>query len=345
MVRTRMIKSVSFILIICILISGCSLYKKDDNLSASVSSNHPKDNDTLEETLISQEKQYEDTRILTIEAKVASVPADTLANIKLEMDEAALKGMVDDLCISIYPQLDESIIDGASNWSIVSDDETLVFSFSCYREGSLMGVARYFDVSRDLNGKMVDPNNTYIPHYITDHMPDGVTFSAEEAGDKIANLLSQYSCFTFTPWSVTAGYDDQEQQGYYHAFMQQHYNGFPVYGNELSKVSAFISPDGIFSFGGTILLKEYEENRLSNMMSLSEAIEVFSGNFPVYAIGDTVVCNKITFGYIATLQNDVISLSPAWIFECTDKNSENDIIRYYNCACLIESGEFWIESL
>ena len=345
MTRARVIKSFSFILIMCILISGCSLYKKDDNLPASVSPLPSTGIDALEETLVSQEKQYEDTRTLTVEAKVASVPADALANIKLEIDEAALKSMVDNLCISIFPQLEESIIDGASKWSIVSDDGTLVFSFSCYREGSLMGITGYFDVSRDLNGKTVGPDNDYIPHYITDHIPDGVTFSAEEAGDKIANLLSQYSCFTFTPWSVTAGYDDQKQQGYYHAFMQQYYNGFPVYGNELRKVSAFLSPDGIFSFDGTILLKEYEENRLRHVMSLGEAIEVFSGKFPVYAIGDTVVCNKITFGYIASLQNDMMSLSPAWIFECMDKNSENDMIQYYSCACLIESGEFWIESL
>lgn len=342
---TQKTKSILFFLTICIFLSGCSMYQRNEDVPALTSSDYLMEDFVFEERNISQERQFENSKKLIIEATVDTVPADALTNITLNVDNVALKALVDDLCFSLYPQLNESVIDGASNWSIVSDNETLVFSFSSYQEGPLAGVARYYDVTRDLNGQMLDGESTYIPHYMTSHIPNGVIFSAEEAGAKITDLLAQYSCFTFTPWSVTAGYDNQKQQGYYYAFMQQHYNGFPVYGDEISKVSAFISSDGVFSFGGTILLKEHEQAKLSSTMALDKAIEMFSNNFPVYAIGDSVLCNRITFGYIANIQDSEILLSPAWVFECTDTDSSTETTRYYNCACLMESREFWIESL
>ena len=345
---TRIIKIVLFSMLTCFLISGCSVYKTNSNIPSLVDSNHSTHSEVLEESTISQEIRFSDNRSLSIEAVVDPIASDALAKIQLKLDQDSLDLMVQELCLSKYPQINESIIDGASNWSVVADNDTLVFSFGCHQYGPLMGVAKYFDVSKDLNGQMIDSTSTYIPHYITDYIPEGMSISAEEAGSEIGKLLSRYSDFTFVPWSVTAGYDAQEQQGYYYAFMQQQYNGFPVYGNEISKVSAFLSNKGIFSFGGTILLKEHERIKLSTILTLSDAVEIFKENFPVYAIGESVTCHRIVFGYIASLQNDVVSLAPAWVFECTDVSnigSESTQIRYYNCACFVESGDFWIESL
>lgn len=337
------------LLVLSLSNSACSLTKPADEIYNSFS---PTAEVFAEETAISRFVQMGD-KSLTIDAVLSPVDLNKMPEIRLSFDKNTLTKMVNDIVLVKYPQVTESIMDGNSLWSILRDDGSVELSFSCSPEGLFSGLVFYVDAERDVTGENLDPDGSiWIPHYITQLKPDDISFSAKEAGNRICSLLSGYSCFDYAPRSIVAQYDRQLGKGCYHLWLQPFFEGAPVYGNGISWVWAFMSQEDLFQFQGTMVLMENSRRTLEHYYSLGDALNTFEASLPAYAYGNEITCKSISVGYIADRdpanpQSDIVTLSPAWIFECTDVKSgpeHGEKTMYYYCYVLLETGEFWSQT-
>lgn len=72
---------------------------------------------------------------------------------------------------------------------------------SCWDRGFEAGRTYYLDVARNLNGQDMydDELKRWTPNYMTEHIPDKLEMTSEEAADQLAAFLEQYSCFQYEP--------------------------------------------------------------------------------------------------------------------------------------------------
>lgn len=274
---------------------------------------------------------------LTIVATVEVPDLTKMEKVKLNFDEESFQTAGKDLVLSQYPDLKEGRSpDGYRGWS-VEIPEQLIISFHADDQSFEAGRCYYVDVLRDLNGQSMgdDGLRVFDAHYLTPHIPNKLGMTSAEAAEKMNEELSQYSCFTYEPYSVAALNikDKPDSTGYYQARLQPQFEGHPVVGHGALQVSACLSAEGMFTFQGIMLLKETDRIPLETHMTLEEAVDQFQEEFADFAYGEQITVSRITAGYVAvSVYNGTWTLHPAWIFECD--NGEWD----YTCAYTMENG-------
>ena len=341
-----------FALLSSLCLSACTLTKPEEEIVQFAST--PESGETLAQSVAPSENGEEEIRIsrsvekvgktLTIDAVMPEMEKEAYDEIQMGFDEEAMLRMADAFAVAKYPQIEKRILDGNYLWGIDKENGDVEFSFSC-SPGFHSGHVYYTDVLRDLNGDRLDPDGSvWLPYYFTEQTPADLSFSAEEAGEEVCSLLSEYSCFSFAPWNITAAYDSREAKGYYRVRLQTYYDGLPIYGDGIQRLEAAISQEGLFDYQGTMVLKEEARRPLERYCSFESALRLFESSLISYAFGEEIVCRGICAGYIASREtefSDKVTLQPAWIFECVDtQNGEHPISRVYYCSVLMESGEF-----
>lgn len=272
----------------------------------------------------------------TIHAAVPTASTAELAVLRMQADTGLFEKMGRELVMARFPQIEGELTSGKTDIS-VSDEVTgnLLLGFDCSADGRT-GYLYYVDVQRDLNGSNLDGDgNWFTPHYLTATVPDGMDITAQEAAQRAAQLLENYSCFRFSPWNVQAEYDRQKQQGCYRIKLQPEYQGIRVYSN----VEAFYSNDGLFLCQGLMMLKETRRTAVQSPIPLEQAIESVVNNIAELTSYDTVQCSAIRLGYLTEQQGEEVVLSPAWVFECTEPRE--GFTNYYEIAVLAENGKIW----
>lgn len=277
---------------------------------------------------------------LTIHAPVPAVSEQqfhSLGNVKMEGDVQLWEKMGRELLVERYPQLEAELSSGNTD-IFLSDPEPYrpLLSFSCSVDG-WAGRLYYDDYLRDLGGRDLDEAGTHHqPHYITSIIPDGMTMTGEEAGQTVAELLSNYSCFQFTPWNVQANFDSEKQQGYYYILLQPEYQGIPVY-ETLSY--AYYSNQGLFASQGLMMLKETGWEPLSSSLSLEQAVASVVNSIPEASFCDSIQYDIVRLGYVKQEQEGAVTLTPAWVFECSGTQSGQEHVHYFNIYVSLETGK------
>lgn len=276
---------------------------------------------------------------LTIHAPVPTVSAEELSTVWMQADPRLWEKMGRELLMERFPQIEEELNSGKTDIN-VSDEATgnLLLGFDCSADG-VAGYLYFVDVQRDLNGSILeDVNDWFQPHYITSIVPDGMDMTAEEAVREVQELLSNYSCFQFTPWNVQAEFDRQKQQGSYRITLRPEYQGLSVYGLRTTP-EAFYSNDGLFCCQGLMMLRESQRAAVQSPLPLEQAIESVVNHIPELASYDTVLCSEIRLGYLAEAGAEEVVLSPAWVFECSQTKSGEDYTNYFEIAVSLETGK------
>lgn len=327
--------------VIAVCLCGCTL-RTPEETTASFSVGPytvPEISSPLE---IERTEQIGDKTVI-IHATVAPVEEKNPFTVVLTPDIGAWAALGKELLPNYAQEIDNAVQSGSMDISVI-EDERLRLSFSLGRYSA--GDTVFLDCEKDLNGSDLDGDRSYsIPRYRTQLVPPATEITAVEAAEKVCELLNSHSCLRFTPWNITAGYDSQNMKGYYHIKLQPQMEGIPIY-PEL--ISAFYSDEGLFSCRGTVFLQEQARTPVESVFPLERAVEQFIAYCPVYAYTEQVVCKQIELGYVLTSEEDTITLSPAWIFECqediySEDGSQIIYTRYYNCGLLLENGEFWLD--
>lgn len=276
---------------------------------------------------------------LTIHAPVPAVSEQqfhSLGNVTMESDVQLWEKMGRELLVERYPQLEAELSSGNTD-IFLSDPEPYrpLLSFSCSATG--VGQLYFDDYLLEMGGRDLDEAGTHHqPHYITSIIPDGMTMTGEEAGQAVAELMSNYSCFRFTPWNVVAHYDQQTGQGCYLVDLQPEYQGIPVY-ETLSY--AYYSNQGLFASQGLMMLKETGWEPLSSSLSLEQAVASVVNNIPEASFCDSIQCDIVRLGYVKQEQEGAVTLTPAWVFECSGTQSGQEYIHYFNIYVSLETGK------
>lgn len=276
---------------------------------------------------------------LTIHAPVPAVSEQqfhSLGNVKMESDVQLWEKMGRELLVERYPQL-EAELDSGNTDIFLSDPEPYrpLLCFSCSATG--VGQLYFDDYLLEMGGRDLDEAGTHHqPHYITSIIPDGMTMTGEEAGQAVAELMSNYSCFRFTPWNVVAHYDQQTGQGCYLVDLQPEYQGIPVY-ETLS--NAYYSNQGLFASQGLVMLKETGWEPLSSSLSLEQAVASVVNNIPEASFCDSIQCDIVRLGYVKQEQEGAVTLTPAWVFECSGTQSGQEHVHYFNIYVSLETGK------
>lgn len=288
---------------------------------------------------------------LLIDTQVNIPDMENLEQITLTFDDQMLETMEKELVHSQYPGLKPEIQNGDREWQ-VANDEQLLFSFGCTEESFETGRVHYLDVLRNLNGQDMgnDALMRWTPNYMTDHVPDRLDMTAEEAGEEIALFLERYSCFDYVPWNVIAVncQNVPDSSGYYQTMLQPEYADLPVYIDGVPYVSACLSEEGVFTFQGMMVLKEQNRTPAESHLTLEEAVTLFKSDFSGTVITNTrsVTVNAIKVGYVADAGwQGIWTLSPAWVFEYSStfdrQDGQGGGTDYYTCAYRMKDGYFW----
>lgn len=276
---------------------------------------------------------------LTIHAPVPAVSEQqfhSLGNVTMESDVQLWEKMGRELLVERYPQLEAELSSGNTD-IFLSDPEPYrpLLCFSCSATG--VGRLYYDDYLRDLGGRNLDEAETHgLPHYLTSIVPDGMDMTGEEAAQTVAELLSNYSCFQFTPWNVQANFDSEKQQGYYYILLQPEYQGIPVYE---TIPNAYYSNQGLFASQGLMMLKETGWEPLSSSLSLEQAVASVVNNIPEASFCDSIQCDIVRLGYVKQEQEGAVTLTPAWVFECSGTQSGQEHVHYFNIYVSLETGK------
>mgnify|MGYP006939888570 CR=1 FL=1 len=254
-------------------------------------------------------------RTLILKGSLELPEPETLNHIQLALDEEALGRFVQDYVYSAYPDAKKvAREDGRIEW-VKEDGEQFLLSFS----QDITGDGYYLDVTRDSNGHNLDVGHTFERGYITTQVPGDLTSTAAEAAKAAGEEIAQYSCFSFTPWNVTANVTE-DGRGAYYAKLQPYFEGLPVTGYvPFRSISAHISEEGMFSFQGTFLLKELSREPIIPNCTLEEAAEKLKTDFLAHMSGDDKIMEVVSVDvqYFAEFDIDnICHLRPAWVFFC-----------------------------
>lgn len=304
----------------------------------------------IEKKIVSvTEEAQADGKTLVINTTVEAPNLSSLEEITLCFDEDLLDKMVKELVHSQYPGLQEKTMDGDRKWSVATEEQ-LLFSLSFTDEGFEAGRTYYLDVLRDLNGQDMgeDGLERWTPYYMTEHLPDKLEMTSDEAAETLATYLGQYSCFDYKPWNVVAVNcrNVPDSSGYYQAEMQPQFEGIPVYRAGALNVSACLSAEGVFTFQGIMVLKEQSRKTADASMTLEEAVEQFKADFAEDPQGNSVTVDRITVGYVAESHyGGTWTLSPAWIFEYSAvrprPDNQEEATYYYTSAYRMKNGSLY----
>ena len=178
----------------------------------------------------------------------------------------------------------------------------------------------YLDVARDRNGEPLDPGHSLEPNYFTQQIPNGMERTGKEVAEETAAFLENYSCLTFVPWNVCAY---QGNLGRYSMKLKCLYEGKNILGR-FRMLSANVSPEGLYDFQGTLLLKEDRREEIPKPMTLTEAVEQLKTDFAGYSLAKTVTIDKIDLQYYGEETPEGWILHPAWVFSGMESAQQLD---------------------
>lgn len=278
----------------------------------------------------------EEGRTLILKGSLELPEPETLNHIQLALDEEALERFVQDYIYSAYPDAKKvAREDGRIEW-VKEDGEQFLLSFS----QDITGDGYYLDVTRDLNGNNLDKEHTFERGYITPQIPGDLTSTAAEAAKAAGEEIARYSCFSFVPWNVTANVTE-DGRGAYYAKLQPYFEGLPVTGYvPFGDISAHISEEGMFSCGGSFLLKEISREAIVPKCTLEEAAEKLKTDFLAHMSGDDKIMEVVSVNvqYFAEFDIDnICHLRPAWVFFCQAQRSGGFVDDLF-FAYLMETG-------
>lgn len=278
----------------------------------------------------------EEGRTLILKGSLELPEPETLYHIQLALDEEALERFVQDYIYSACPDAEKGVQeDGRMHWWKQEGDR-LFLSFS----QDITGDGRYLDVTRDLNGKDLDEGHAFEQGYITDQTPGDLSTTAAEAAAAAGEEIARYSCFSLAPWNVTANVTE-DGKGAYYAKLQPYFEGLPVTGYvPFRSISAHISEEGMFSCGGSFLLKEISREAIVPKCTLEEAAEKLKTDFLAHMSGDDKIMEVVSVNvqYFAEFDIDnICHLRPAWVFFCQAQRSGGFVDDLF-FAYLMETG-------
>lgn len=336
------------------ILSSCALRKPVEGeipfltLSATVPNSETASGET--QSIRVTRNETIDGRILQIDAEVTLPDWNTMATIQLGPDAEKESRLVEDWILSKYPETKPVRSAYQTDW-MVKDGEEILESLTVDTNNVTVN---YLNVTNDINSDSIEKDDimSWIPHYITELRPPMLEITADEAAKESSTILEQYSCFTYSPWNVTAlDAETTQSSGAYSIKLQPLYDGFPIFGSyspsqreiiQSCEINAWMSDKGLFCFYGTLPLKELDRSKIERVLSLDHAVEKIIEDFPIYAIGQNVRITRICAAY--DLQGDPIdatcTLIPGWAFECVDSDEHSLYESYYTCFYALETGEF-----
>ncbi|MCD8115605.1 MAG: hypothetical protein LUE21_00535 [Oscillospiraceae bacterium] len=285
------------------------------------------------------QRETEAQTSISITAADAAAEAEetpTVYNVILRRDEDALLQMAENLIISRYEEYvyDDEVF---QQWQ-VQTGEKLVASLDCSSDW----MVSYTDYENDCNGTHMEDDYMITYGYITDTIPNGLDFTAEEAGEQLCNFLEQYvSVFTFQTYRVLAeNQEDETQPGYYSAFAQALYKGIPLVldansGENHIWAYANIGPNGIFSLDGTFLLREVSRVEV-DVVSQETVREHLLENYAAITGASDVDIDSIELEYFVDTEDDgYYSMFPVWAFSGTLTFANDDGTTYSMQASIL----------
>lgn len=321
-------------------LTGCASQKKAEETM-------PK---AVEKEIVSVSEDMEaNGKTLSIHTTVEVPNLEALEEITLCFSEDTLDTMVEELVHSQYPDLQEGTMNGERDWSVATE-ERLLFGLGITDKGWETGRTYYLDCLRDLNGQDVeeDERNSFTPYYMTEHIPDQLEMTPQEAAEEMEEYLSRYSCFTYKPWNVAAVNcrTQPDTSGYYQMRMQPQFDGIPVYSNDALQVSACLSAEGVFTFQGIMVMEEQSRKAAQASMTLEEAVAQFQADFAEDPQGDRVTVDQIKVGYLAQAHySGNWTLTPVWIFEyhaVRPGHASKERTNYDTQAYRMDNGDLYI---
>lgn len=242
-------------------------------------------------------------------------------------DEEALMQIAKDLILSQYAENAISR-EGEYEW-FVMDGDSLIASFYCDSDWMLS----YLDCINDCNGTHEESEYMATYGYITDVIPNGLDFTANEAGQFLCDFLTQYTdTFSFQTYRVMAeNQEDTTAAGYYSTFAQALYEGVPLAldsnANE-NHVWAYanIGPNGMFSLDGMFLLKETSRQEVE-IIDQNTAQSHLLENYAAITGASEVEIDSIELQYfVDTMEDGSYSMYPVWAFSGTLTFNEDGYI-------------------
>lgn len=338
-----------------VCLSACALHKPEDETmpyvfpDMSIASGQY--DAVLEETQCVSVVKNEmiDGRNLQIDVEVTIPDIHAMAVIQMGADTEKSNQFVDDWILSKHPNTKSVSSAFQTEWEVKSGDD--IYEALCINANNI--TVNYLNVANDINSSSMEESDLsrFFPHYITRERPPMLNITAEEAAKEASVILSQYSCFTYSPWNVVAFNAETEGgSGTYCMELQPLYNGIPVFDQyradrieevQSAKILAWMSAEGLFSFQGNLFLKETGKTDIERALSLEHAIEKMVEDFPIYAIGKKVSVTGICASYYlqGSAEDTTCTLIPGWAFECRDSAEKSSYERQYTCFYDFESGE------
>ena len=78
---------------------------------------------------------------------------------------------------------------------------------------------------------------------------------------------------------------------------------------------------------------------IQSPVSLEQAVESVVNSIPEIASRDFVRCGAIHLGYLEEVRETEVVLTPAWVFECSQSESDGDNADYFEIAVSLETGK------
>lgn len=266
---------------------------------------------------------------------VNSTTQTPVYRVELIRDEEALGQMAEDLILSQYA---EDLISrkGEYEW-LVMDGDSLVASFGC---NSRWGIG-YLDCANDCNGTHEEAEYMVMYGYITDVIPNGLDFTATEAGELLCDFLTQYTdTFSFKIYRVLAENPvDTTAAGYYSAFAQAYYEGVPLVldsNADENHVFAYanIGSSGIFDLNGMFLLKETSRQEVE-IVDRNEARSHLLENYAAITGASEVEIDSVELQYfVDTMDDGSYSMYPVWAFSGTLQFNEDGYVHTTRASIL-----------
>lgn len=266
---------------------------------------------------------------------VNSTTQTPVYRVELIRDEEALGQMAEDLILSQYA---EEFISrqGEYEW-LVMDGDSLVASFGCTSRWGL----GYLDCVHDCNGTHEEAEYMVMYGYITDVIPNGLDFTATEAGELLCDFLTQYTdAFSFQTYRVLAENSaDATAAGYYSAFAQALYEGVPLVldsNADENHVFAYanIGSSGIFDLNGMFLLKETSRQEVE-IVDQNEARSHLLENYAAITGASEVEIDSVELQYfVDTMDDGSYCMYPVWAFSGTLQFNEDGYVHTTRASIL-----------
>lgn len=180
------------------------------------------------------------------------------------------------------------------------------------------GYLSFVDTEKDISGSFI--GNPFRYNYFVDGSGCDIGISQEQAIEECKNFISGYSDLDFFPYRTIVETNNARQTpaAHYRIFLQPVYNGIPIcirtnsgsLGADLS-----IGKNGISSARGVFLFDHVTEGKITNIVSMEEAIETLCSGIDYYLVPDTGEVYYISLEYYAEYKgSNTYSFQPVWMF-------------------------------